>query len=890
MPSTRRPPVVPAALAAIAATVLLAACGGGGSDAGSAGAADAGEDDVRAVALGVHDTGRALPVCPAPTETLVDITAVQGPGATSPIEGRRVSVRGIVTADFRASGGIGGLFIQQARPDDDPRTSEGLYVFTIDATALVPGDYVQVTGTVNEFRRSGGDPLTQLAGDPVLERCGAAALPKPRALTLPVTGAEAFERHEGMFVRFPQPLVVSGNFALGRFGELVLSPHQRLYHANNHPELAPDAARDYNARARIVLDDTSGVQNPAPIPFLSAADASGTRRTGDRVHKLEGVLSHDFGAWRVQPTEAPQFMPRNERTEAPKRVGGTLRVASLNVLNWFTTLGQRGASSAEELQRQQAKLVETIVALDADVLGLIEIENNDGVALRALVDAVNTRLGAPVYEFRSPGIPGTDLITEAVIYRSARVAAVGNPQVPNDPDFGVDGGMRPPVAQRFASLANGGGFWFVVNHLKSKGSCPSDAARPDADLGQGCWNASRVRQAQALTRWVDVLVAGSGEADVLMAGDFNAYLNEDPLAVLRGAGHEVLLERLPPAQRYSYVFESEAGALDHALASASLSSQVTGLAVWHTNADEPPVLDYNLEFKTDDRWAPTPYRASDHDPVVVGLRLHADLPAAAPTLRAQLPTAASATQAVAIEAIAAEASPGATGVALSVDWGDGTGAQLLAAASTRAEHAYAAAGAYRIALTLAQDGSLPAVLSVPISVASPPVVAQPGLVISEYIEGSSFNKAIELYNPGATAADLSRYTLRLYSNGALNATQSLTLGGLLAPGATYVLCHPGIAAAALPACQATSSAAINFNGDDALTLELDGMVVDQFGQVGFDPGTAWADGALSTLDRTLRRKPGVVQGSVPPAAPGVWGFASEWDELPVNTLDGLGSR
>ena len=112
--------------------------------------------------------------------------------------------------------------------------------------------------------------------------------------------AAEFERHEGMLVRFQQPLYVSGNQSLGRFGELVLSPQLRLYHPNNHPELSPAEARDFNARSRLVLDDTRGIQNPAPIPFLSAADSSGTRRAGDVEKGLEGVLAFDFGAWLTQ--------------------------------------------------------------------------------------------------------------------------------------------------------------------------------------------------------------------------------------------------------------------------------------------------------------------------------------------------------------------------------------------------------------------------------------------------------------------------------------------------------------------------------------------------------------------------------------------------------------
>jgi predicted extracellular nuclease len=317
---------------------------------------------------------------------------------------------------------------------------------------------------------------------------------------------------------------------------------------------------------------------------------------------------------------------------------------------------------------------------------------------------------------------------------------------------------------------------------------------------------------------------------------------------------------------------------------------VTGVAVWHTNADEPTVLDYNLEFKTDDRYAPEPYRASDHDPVVVGLMLSPDAPAYAATLAAVLPGAGQATLPVAIEGLQAQPTPGATGVQLTVDWGDGTGPQLLLPTQTRAEHVYAAAGRYTVTLRLVQDGSLPAELTAPVAIAPAPVVVQAGLYISEYIEGSSFNKAIEIYNPGTAAVDLSRYTLRLYANGAATASASITLDGLLAPGGTYVLCHPSIAAATLPRCQRTSSTVINFNGDDALTLEREGSVVDQFGQVGFDPGSAWVDGSVSTVDRTLRRKAGVTQGSVPPGAPGVWSLASEWDGFPVNTLDGLGAR
>jgi uncharacterized protein len=871
----------------LAVSALLAACGGG--EIGPTGTPSVSLRDGRATALGATIPARKLPTCPAAQTSLVDITAVQGPGDTSPMQGARVTVRGIVTADFRSTG-LGGLYLQQPDPDNDPATSEGLFVFTSDATALQPGDYVQVTGTVAEFRRgSAAETLTQLTGSPVLERCGAAQAIKPTTLTLPLKSARELEAVEGMLVRYQQPLYVSGNESLGRFGELVLSAQARLYHPNNHPTLTPDAARAYNALNRLVLDDTRSAQNPSPIPFLSAADSSGTRRAGDLVKGLLGIATYDFGVWRLQPTVEPAFESTNLRTPAPAPVGGTLKVSSLNVLNYFTTLGDRGANTSAELVRQRDKLVATIVALDADVLGLIEIQNNNGVALTDLVGAVNARLGAPVYAWTTAGVPGTDSIVQATVYKTATVRPVGNLQVPTDPDFSVDGGLRPPVAQRFAARANGGGFWFVVTHLKSKGGCPSGAGNPEADLGQGCWNVARTVQAQALVRWVSSLVAGSGEADVLMAGDFNAYLNEDPLNVLRSVGYEGLLGRLAAEDRYSYVFNDEAGALDHAFASPTLSMQVSGVAVWHTNADEPTVLDYNTEFKTDDRYASLPYRASDHDPVVVGLNLTADAPAAAATLTAQLPASAQATLPAQITFIVAQPTPGAANVALTVDWGDGTVKALLPGA-TDAEHAYAAAGRYRITVTLTQDGSLPAMLSAPITVAPAPLVER-GLIISEYIEGSGFNKAIELYNPGNTTVDLANYALRLYSNGSPTPTASFMLSGALPPGATYVLCNSGIAdPAKTSSCNVFANGVINFNGDDALTLERGGAIVDQFGQVGFDPGAAWTGGGVSTIDRTLRRKMAITQGSIPAPNPPSWDPSVEWDGFPNNTLDGLGVR
>ncbi|MFT5589936.1 MAG: putative extracellular nuclease [Bradyrhizobium sp.] len=873
----------------LALSVLLAGCGGGTAGNPSPG------NQLSAAVMRAGGPG-AMPACPAPANPLASINEVQGAGKLSALAGQLVSVRGVVTGDFQRANQLNGFFIQQPVPDQDGKTSEGIFVYApASATPVAAGQYVQVSGTVEEFKSGSTDPerATRISQLSRVDVCGAGPIIKARKLDLPVASLDELEALEGMLVEITRPLTVTDTYTLGRYGELRLSANGRLYQQNNHPTLTGRAAiADLNARSQILLDDGAAISNPTPIPYLTASDSSGTRRVGDMVTNLRGVLTWGFDAWRIEPIQTPTFTPANARTNAPAAVGGRLRAGSLNVLNYFTTLNQRGANSAVELVRQRDKLVTTIAGLDADVLGLMEIENNPTVSLTDLIAAVNAKMGANTYALVNSGTPGTDAIKVAVIYKPARVNLVGQPQVPTDPDFSVDGGLRPPVAQRFAAIDNNGSFWFVVNHLKSKGSCPSGAGSVDRDDGQGCWNVSRVRQASALNKWVGQLVTSSGEADVLMVGDFNAYLNEDPIKTIESAGYEDLLKRLPATDRYTYVFNGESGALDHGLASSKLVSQVSGVTVWHINADEPIALDYNTGFKTDDRYAVTPFRSSDHDPVLVGLNLTADAAIVEPVLSATLPTVGQAGLATTVSDISAILSKGATSGTLSINWGDGSATRVLALNATTASFTYASAGTFALRLQLDDSNGKQTALNGSVVVsAAPPPSAGSDVFFSEYVEGSSNNKAIELFNPTAAAVDLTLYRVKLFSNGASSASQTLPLTGTLAPGATLVIHHAAFGdPSVISGTKIASSSIANFNGDDALTLEKNGSIIDAIGQVGFDPGTQWVSGAASTLDRTLRRKSGITAGSIPPNAPAPWDITLEWDSFPINTFDGLGKR
>lgn len=559
---------------------------------------------------------------------ITPIPAIQGSGNASPLNGQTVTTEGVVTAVFP---GLSGFYLQDEAGDGDVATSDGIFVYAPGNTAQV-GQRLRLSAGVTEF-----NTVTELVSPTAVQVLGSGVSVQPTDVVLPEAFDGELERYEGMLVRIASPLTVSQNYFQGRYGQVTLSADGRLeIPTNRHVAGSAEALalRDANARRRIVLDDGSTAQNPNPIPFIGADD---TLRAGDTVQMLTGVIDHGLITaagdgprdYKIHPTVAPVFERSNPRTAAPAPIGGNVKVASFNVLNYFTTVDQagascfpsgtrsdcRGADSALEFSRQQAKIVAALRAIDADVVGLIEIENNGQTAVNNLVSALNAAYGANVYA--AVGVPvggsGGDAIRQAMIYKPARVTTVGaaisdTAAIHN----------RPPLAQTFAAI-NGERFSVVVNHFKSK-SC-GDAAGVEADQGdgQGCWNPLRVQQAAALNAFVQQLTTSSGAADVLVIGDLNAYGKEDPVNALTAAGMVNLAAGIDLA--YSYTFDGESGALDHALATPALAAKTSGIAHWHINTDEPFVIDYNTEFKPQDLYAPHAYRSSDHDPVVIGLSL-----------------------------------------------------------------------------------------------------------------------------------------------------------------------------------------------------------------------------------------------------------------------------
>jgi uncharacterized repeat protein (TIGR01451 family) len=647
-------------------------------------------------AIGTDTQGQGTIV----NDDITRIHDVQGPGAATPIPGATVTVEGVVIGDYQAGTQLQGFFLQEedADADADPATSEGIFIFCSSCpTPVAEGQRVRVTGSASEFFNMTEITASTAPAVVVTEAGNHLAEVTPTPIDLPVVGVinDFYEAREGMRVTFVDTLTVAEYFELFRFGhiELFEGGRPRQFTEMSPPSVAGNAAHlDNLDRRRVILDDTDNTPN-APLnlpdgsqfvfhPRTNGGFSVGTQGTdffrgGDLVNGLTGVLHWDFAgsgsvnAWRIRPTTATPvtFTVANPRPATPPAVGGAIKVVGMNLLNYFTTIDTtastsagpcapsgtldcRGADSVAELNRQRERASVVVCALNADVFGFAELENTTASAtITDLLGAINARCGgAHPYDFvNTGGTLGTDAIRVQLIYRTGIVSLTGSPLSDLDPVHN-----RPPTAQTFnvvdpANTAFGQRFTVVINHFKSKG-CPGSGGDADAGDGQGCFNATRVAQANRLLTWINSTVLPNpsgafGDPDVLLLGDFNSYAQEDPVTTIEAGGYSDLETVFHGANAYSFLFDGQLGHLDYAFSSVGLTPQVTGADVWHINADEVPLFDYNdevfdspgeanFEEKPDgSALAPprvvfqpaSPYRAADHDPVIVGLFPIADV-------------------------------------------------------------------------------------------------------------------------------------------------------------------------------------------------------------------------------------------------------------------------
>lgn len=544
------------------------------------------------------------------------IGAVQGRGDTSPLHGQLVVVEGVVTTRFDAS--LGGFFVQSPEDaeDHDPATSDGLFVSWSAAPAPVQiGQRLRLAGMVTELGDEGRSVTALDMAE--LQLLGPGAV-ESTILSAPPDNWEALE---GMRLRIEAPLTVGRNDELRRHGSIGVSFGGRLFQPTEQAQPGPAAAvvATDNARRSLVLDDGSEDENPESIAWL--VGSAGPLRAGSEIVGAEGVLDQRHGRYRLQQDSAPAQVRPAPRPQPPQ-IAGDLRVAGLNLLNLFNGDGHgggfptpRGARTEAAYRTQQAKLVAVVTALNPDIAALMEVEN-DGFgpdsALAQFVAALNAANpdGGDWQLINAGQGPGNDAIRVALIYRASRIRPVGHAASLNTGAFAH--GSRPPLAQSFRGQ-HGPAFTVVANHFKSKGSC-QEARGDNLDQGdgQGCWNASRSAAAVQLDAWIGTDPTGIGSENVVIIGDLNSYALEDPITILTARGWHDALALAGGAAPYSFAWDGQIGRLDHALVSPSLAPHVRGAAEWHNNADEEVGQGYP-------DGEPGPWRASDHDPLLIGL-------------------------------------------------------------------------------------------------------------------------------------------------------------------------------------------------------------------------------------------------------------------------------
>lgn len=598
----------------------------------------------------------------------------------SPYEDSDVIIEGIVIGDFQdgddgTHGDLNGFYIQEedSDADDNPQTSEGIYVFERRGTVsnVEIGDLVQVVGTVDEIRS-----MTQITASEVTIISSDNLLPVPTVISLPLADRSEWEYSENMLVTVVganEPLTVNDTYDLGRYGVTQLTADGRAYQYTqiNRPS-TPEAFEAYRQEVglRVILVDdgrTNENADTAPIFNDGGFSAENTVRSGYLVEQVTGVLEFRFDEWRIQPTYPINMTTtENARPATNPDLGGTLRIASVNLLNYFNGNGQgegfptaRGASNPEEFERQRAKTLSALALLDADIIGLIEIENDFGdgedSAVQDLVNGLNafpdsTSCGANWDYVDTTQAPlnldrvGTDAIALTFMYCSTtvRIAPDTVPAILSDellpelglgdfvPTFNGVNTSRIPMAVTFQEIATDEVITVVINHLKAKGGDGEVEGDIDNNDGVASWNQRRLQAVIALDAWLATNPTGTEDNDILLLGDFNAYAMEDPIQYLDTVGFANLIDISDHSYGFPLILgrspETQGwGTLDYALANASMQAQITGATVLHINADEPIYIDYNTEFKPEERadnlYLPDAYRASDHDPIVVGVSL-----------------------------------------------------------------------------------------------------------------------------------------------------------------------------------------------------------------------------------------------------------------------------
>jgi len=540
-------------------------------------------------------------------QSILTIPQIQGTGTSSSYTQQIIKTTGIVTAKFIGTEKIGGYFLQDAIGDGNVLTSDGIFVST-SLDNIIVGDKVEITAIVAE--NGGRTQLGNIINTTKLSSNN--SLPIAKIIFNPANWN--WEQYEGMLLEFEQTLFVTNNYSLQSSGQLTLNPTRKYTPTN---QFIPGSAEYFalslsNSYSQLTLDDGITTFNFTPIQF---ADVTGTRRTGERTNNLLVVADYVNSKNVIYPAKSPIFYG-NPRPASPANLGNyNLKVCAFNLEIYLAdSYGQGyGPNSSAEAARQHVKILAAMLAIDADIYGIIEIQEGQN-ALTKLVNAMNAATIAGRYAFINDGssISGTTYTKAAYIFRTDKISPYLTLRNNNTPSP-----YNRKKVQAFTLKNNGERFIFSINHYKAKSGC-SAATGEDVDKGDGqsCYNATRVAEATSTINFLNTNKTYYDDNDILVMGDLNAHGKEDPIKTLENGGLINMHREFHADTTYSYMYNGLAGYLDHALASTSMAAQITGVSVFHINADEPSIFEYGGSA-----YQPNMYRSSDHDPVVVGISL-----------------------------------------------------------------------------------------------------------------------------------------------------------------------------------------------------------------------------------------------------------------------------
>ncbi|MDX1416763.1 MAG: ExeM/NucH family extracellular endonuclease [Candidatus Promineifilaceae bacterium] len=570
------------------------------------------------------------PVFGACGDPAIPIHLIQGNGSISALVGATdIVVEGIVTADFQGQDKLEGFLLQQnpETSDDDPQTSEGIFIHDPSSTFHVAAsEIVRLQGNVLEI-----DGMTSINQVTQLAHCGEVPSLSPQIVSLPVDSISYWEHIEGMLVHIPQTMAATGSDNLGREGTVELALSERLIYPTEAAAPGEEAVAiaDHNQRSRITLDDGSYQVYPLPLPpYLGPGN---TLRVGDTVDSLTGVLTESDSGYRIQPTVPISFIRQEPRQPAAPELSENLRLVSYDAGAYFNGdgqgsgfPGQYGAQTAEEFSRQRTKIISALSAVQADVLVVYGLEN-DGYgpysAIQDLVNGLNDTGEGSTFAWVNPGLSrlGDTATAVGIIYNNLRVSPVGPAETVNAAPFQPPN--NPPLVQTFAPAGSDELFVLAAAQFLGRDSCPTiEDGNEDQGDGQGCYALLRKQAAAALANWLATDPTNSGQDNVLILGNFNAYTQEDPLVELQNAGYTNLTTLLLGGKGYTSVNNGETGTLHHALATSGIAPQVQEMIQWHINAAEPAALDYR-ESNQPGLYQPDPYRSAVQDPLIIDLDL-----------------------------------------------------------------------------------------------------------------------------------------------------------------------------------------------------------------------------------------------------------------------------